>query len=89
MMARKDIDVVMLAVPDHWHGIIATRALEAGKDLYLQKPMTLHLGESLAVRNAVKRHGVISQVGTTVNSSMYGLPTAATQTHSAEAELRR
>ena len=43
-------------------------ACEAGKDFYLQKPMMLHLGESLAVRNAVKKHNVISQIRTQVHA---------------------
>jgi predicted dehydrogenase len=59
---------VIIASPPHWHALQAIAACEAGKDIYLQKPMTLHLGESLAVRNAVKRHNVISQVGTQIHA---------------------
>jgi predicted dehydrogenase len=55
---------VIIATLPHWHALQAIAACEAGKDLYLQKPMTLHLAESLAVRNAVKKHNRISQVGT-------------------------
>ena len=47
---------------------MAVDACEAGKDIYLQKPMTLHLAESLAVRNAVKKHNRISQVGTQIHA---------------------
>lgn len=68
VLARTDVDAVIIASPPHWHALQAIAACEAGKDLYLQKPMTLHLGESLAVRNAVKRHGVISQVGTQIHA---------------------
>lgn len=69
LLARPDVDAVIIATPPHWHALQAIAACEAGKDLYLQKPMTLHLGESLAVRNAVKRHGIISQIGTQIHAS--------------------
>jgi predicted dehydrogenase len=69
MLQQKDLDAVIIATPPHWHTLQAIAACEAGKDLYLQKPMTLHLGESLAVRNAVKRHNRISQIGTQIHAS--------------------
>lgn len=64
MLQYKELDGVIIATLPHWHALQAIAACEAGKDIYLQKPMTLHLAESLAVRNAVKKHGRISQVGT-------------------------
>lgn len=69
MLQQPDLDAVIIATPPHWHCLQAIAACEAGKDIYLQKPMTLHLGESLAVRNAVKRHDIISQVGTQIHAS--------------------
>ena len=68
MLQRKDLDAVIIATPPHWHALQAIAACEAGKDIYLQKPMTLHLAESFAVRNAVKRHGRICQVGTQIHA---------------------
>ncbi|MFA6547097.1 MAG: Gfo/Idh/MocA family oxidoreductase [Limisphaerales bacterium] len=69
VLAAKEVDAVIIATPPHWHALMAIAACEAGKDIYLQKPMTLHLGESLAVRNAVKKHNVICQVGTQMHGS--------------------
>lgn len=69
MLQQSDLDAVIIATPPHWHCLQAIAACEAGKDIYLQKPMTLHLGESLAVRNAVRKHDIISQIGTQIHAS--------------------
>ena len=68
LLERKDLDGVIIGTPPHWHCLLAVDACRAGKDLYLQKPMTLHLAESLAVRNAVRRHQRICQVGTQIHA---------------------
>jgi predicted dehydrogenase len=69
LLLHKGLDAVIIATPAQWHALIAIAASEAGKDIYLQKPMTMHVGESLAVRNAVKRHNIICQVGTQIHAS--------------------
>jgi len=69
LLAQKDVDAVIVATPPHWHALQAIDACRAGKDIYVQKPMTLHLAESLALRNAVKKHDRISQVGTQIHAS--------------------
>ena len=69
LLQQKDLDAVIISTHAHWHAIQAIEAAEAGLDIYLQKPMTLHMGESLAVRNAVKKHDVICQIGTQIHSS--------------------
>ncbi len=69
LLQQPDLDAVIVAPPPHWHALIAITACEAGKDIYLQKPMTLHLAESFAVRNAVKKHNTISQVGTQIHAT--------------------
>ncbi|MCK5730132.1 MAG: Gfo/Idh/MocA family oxidoreductase, partial [Draconibacterium sp.] len=68
LLQHKGLDAVIIATPAHWHAIQAIEAAEAGLDIYLQKPMTMHLGESLAVRNAVKKHNVICQIGTQIHA---------------------
>jgi len=68
VLKQKDIDAVIVATPPHWHAMIAIAACEAGKDIYVKKPMTMHLGESLALKNAVKKHNVISQIGTQIHA---------------------
>ena len=61
---RKDIDAILVCAPDHWHGIIATEALRAGKDLYCEKPLGRTVAESIAVRDAVLKHKRVFQTGT-------------------------
>jgi predicted dehydrogenase len=68
MLDRKDVDAVIVATPGHWHALQAIDACRAGKDLYVQKPMTLHLAEALALKRAVEKHQRISQVGTQIHA---------------------
>ncbi|MBI9016259.1 MAG: Gfo/Idh/MocA family oxidoreductase [Phycisphaerae bacterium] len=63
MFARKDIDAVMLAVPDHWHAIAAIDAAKAGLDIYGEKPLSHTFEEGLAMCKAVERYGRIWQTG--------------------------
>ncbi len=64
LLERKDIDVVAIATPPHWHALISIAAMEAGKDVLCEKPMTRFIAEGRAVANAAKRYGRIYQVGT-------------------------
>jgi predicted dehydrogenase len=65
MLAREDVHAVLVASPEHWHAQHVIDALEAGKDVYCEKPMTLELDEGLEVRKAVLKHSDrIFQVGT-------------------------
>ena len=63
LLARKDIDAVVISTPDHWHAEIALAAVKAGKDVYLQKPMTMTHEESVLLRDAVVKSGRIFQLG--------------------------
>jgi predicted dehydrogenase len=69
LLARDDIDGVTISVPDHWHALIAIAAAEAGKDIYLQKPLTHTIVEGQKLVEAVRRNGVILQVGSQQRSS--------------------
>jgi predicted dehydrogenase len=63
LLERKDIDAVFIATVDHWHTRIGVDAMEAGKDLYVEKPMTRYLDEAFTLHDAVKRTGRILTVG--------------------------
>lgn len=63
MMARDDIDAVMLAVPDHWHALVATVAADSKKDIYGEKPLARTIAEQQAIVHAVKRNKRIWQTG--------------------------
>jgi predicted dehydrogenase len=63
LLARDDIDAVMIAVPEHWHSLIGIEAARNGKGMYCEKPLTMSITDSKAVRDAVKRYGVVFQFG--------------------------
>ena len=64
LLARDDIDAVMIAAQDHWHALIATAAAAAGKDMYCEKPMGVSIEEGKIMRNAIRKHQRIFQAGT-------------------------
>jgi myo-inositol 2-dehydrogenase/D-chiro-inositol 1-dehydrogenase len=63
VLSRPDVDAVIVAVPDHQHALVASTAAIAGKHLYLQKPLTYSIAESIALRTAVRAKKVILQAG--------------------------
>jgi len=63
LVARKDIDAVTVCTPDHWHALTAIAAAKAGKDIFLQKPLTLTIEEGRVLSDTVRRYGCIFQVG--------------------------
>jgi predicted dehydrogenase len=63
MLARKDIDAIMIAIPDHWHALVATEAARQGKDIYGEKPLAKTIAEQQAIVKAVQRHQRIWQTG--------------------------
>jgi predicted dehydrogenase len=69
LLARKDIDAVMIAVPDHWHELISVEAAKQGKDIYGEKPLAKTIAEQQAIVKAVRDHGRIWQTGSWQRSS--------------------
>jgi len=69
LLARPDIEVVLVATPDHWHVPIAIAAARAGKDMYLEKPMGLSIAEDQKLRTAIQEHRRVFQFGTQQRSS--------------------
>ena len=63
ILGRKDVDAVVIAVPDHWHAAVAVRAAEAGKDIYCEKPLSLTVKEGRAMVNAARKYNRVFQTG--------------------------
>jgi predicted dehydrogenase len=63
LIARRDIDAVVIATPDHWHALISIAAANAGKDIYCEKPLCQSVHEARAMVNAVRRNRRVFQTG--------------------------
>lgn len=63
LLARNDIDAVLIAVPDHWHALPVVEAAKAGKDIYGEKPLSLTVREGRIMSDAVRRNGRVFQTG--------------------------
>jgi len=63
LLARDDIDAVMIAIPDQWHAIVATEAANRKKDIYGEKPLARTVAEQQAIVKAVEKNGIIWQTG--------------------------
>jgi predicted dehydrogenase len=64
MLREKDLDLVLIATPDHWHALSMIAAVQAGADVYVQKPTSVDVVESQAMLAAARKHGRVVQVGT-------------------------
>ncbi|MBI5393660.1 MAG: Gfo/Idh/MocA family oxidoreductase [Verrucomicrobia bacterium] len=68
LLARPDIDAVVIVTPDHWHSLLAAEAARAGKDVYCEKPVSLTIHESRRMVETVRRYGRVFQTGTQYRS---------------------
>jgi predicted dehydrogenase len=71
VLERKDIDAVLVTTPDHWHGPIVAQACAAGKDCYVEKPMTHTIEDALMAVEAAKKYKRIVQLGTQQRSGAH------------------
>jgi len=70
LLDRQDIDAVVIVVPDHWHALVSIAAMEAGKDVYCEKPLTLTIEEGRAMVSAARRYGAVFQTGSMQRSDL-------------------
>jgi len=70
LLERKDIDAVVIATPDHWHSIQAIMACQAGKDVYVEKPLSITIVEGRKMAEAAKQYNRVVQVGLHRRSSL-------------------
>src|SRR5206468_6432721 len=64
MLKEKDLDIVLVATPDHWHTLAMIAAVESGADVYVQKPISVDIVEGQAMLAAARKHKRVVQVGT-------------------------
>ncbi|MBI4586463.1 MAG: Gfo/Idh/MocA family oxidoreductase [Planctomycetes bacterium] len=69
LLDRKDVDAVVIAVPDHWHAPVAIHACEAGKDVYCEKPLSLTIRQGRKMVEAARRYARVFQTGSQQRSS--------------------
>jgi predicted dehydrogenase len=71
VLDRKDVDAVIVGTPDHWHALITVLACQAGKDVYVEKPLSLTIGEGRVMVDTARRHNRVVQMGTQQRSSTH------------------
>lgn len=71
LLEQKDVDAVIIGTPDHWHALPTMMACEAGKDVYVEKPLSISIGEGRAMVNAARKYNRIVQMGTQQRSASH------------------
>ena len=71
VLERKDVDIVLVATPDHWHALPTVLACQAGKDVYVEKPLAKTIAEGRAMLEAVQRHQRVVQMGSQWRSAAH------------------
>ncbi len=69
LLTNKGIDAVAIQTPDHWHAITAVRAMEAGKDVFVEKPLAYSVAEGRAMADASTRHARVTQMGNHIHNT--------------------
>jgi predicted dehydrogenase len=73
LLDRTDVDAVVICTPDHWHALQAIHACQAGKDVYVEKPLSLRVAEGRRMVDAARAHGRVTQVGLNRRSTPFCL----------------
>jgi len=68
LLERKDLDAVMIATPDHWHALPTVQACQAGKDVFVEKPLAYSIGEGRAMARAAERYKRVTQMGNHIHN---------------------
>jgi predicted dehydrogenase len=68
LLERKDLDAVMIATPDHWHAMPVIAACQAGRDVFVEKPLAYSIGEGRAMVNAARKYRRITQMGNHIHN---------------------
>src|SRR5712671_2321367 len=76
VLDRKDVDTVLIATPDHWHALPAVLACQAGKDVYVEKPLAKTIDEGRAMLEASRKHNRVVQMGSQWRSCKHILEAA-------------
>jgi predicted dehydrogenase len=71
LLEQKDVDAVIIGTPDHWHALPTIMACEAGKDVYVEKPLSISIGEGRSMVNAARKYNRIVQMGTQQRSATH------------------
>jgi predicted dehydrogenase len=71
LLEDKSLDAVIVGTPDHWHALTMVAACQAGKDVYVEKPLSLTIGEGRVMVNAARKHNRVVQMGTQQRSSTH------------------